>query len=84
MVVSSPHHTHTPHPLWRADGIRLPGEEGGDGDYGRGKARTQLSTSAFGQNPPRKPSPSPSSLAADSYHVLGWLEAQGGQIKNTD
>ena len=37
MVSSSSTHTHTPHPLWHADGVRQPGEEGGDGDYGWGE-----------------------------------------------
>ena len=37
MVSSSSTHTHTPHPLWHADGVRQPGEEGGDGNYGWGE-----------------------------------------------
>ena len=37
MVSSSSTHTHTPRPLWHADGVRQPGEEGGDGDYGWGE-----------------------------------------------
>ena len=83
-MVSSPHHTHTPHPLWRADGIRLPGEEGGDGDYGWGE-QGPSSPHLLHAETTQKALSLPSSLVADSYHMLGWLEAQGVKIiKLTD
>ena len=76
VVLSSLTHTHTPRPLWHADGVRQPGEEGGDGDYGWGE-QGPSSPHLLRAEATQKALSLPSSLAADSYCVLGWLEAQG-------